>query len=408
MPSLHLLLLAALSIDWTVDPAGGGDFASITAALAAPQVQHGDRLWIAPGEYGTVLVEKAVDLLALPGQRYHAGYVRLHDLGGAPGAALAAMTVQGLTTTTLWIERCAARIELVDVEVGRDGVLPHDPILPMVWGSCVILDAAEVRIAGSVLRGSRQCYPEASSPNPGLLAARSRIAISGSTLAGGDDLGVEFWWSCSAHYPGPPALSAGACELWLSAVELRGGVSSWPGSSNALYLNGGFVDARGSGVELWSSGEATTPAIAGSGSGTLSGITLAPAGLPAWLTSPSPARPLLVAPALADLGGSATVELYAPLGAPALLALSPHADFDPSALPRVGPVWFELAEPYLLHGALGLGESLPSARSFALPADPALAGLSFTLQALVEMCAPGACGAAGTYDLTPPLTTLLH
>jgi hypothetical protein len=371
-------------------------------------VQHGDRLWIAPGEYGDVLVEKAVDLLALPGQRYHAGTVRLHDLGSAPGAALATTTVQGLTTTTLRIEQCAARIELVDVEVGRDGVLPHDPLLQMVWGGCVILDAAEVRIAGSRLRGSRQCYPEASSPQPALIAARSRIAISGSTLAGGDDLGIESWWSCSAHYPSPPALSAGACELWLSAVELRGGASSWPGSANALHLNGGFVDARGSGVELWSSGEVTTPAIAGSGSGTLSGLALAPAGLPACLASPLTARPLLVAPAVADLGGSATVELYAPLGAQALLALSAYADFDLSALPLVGPVWFGLDQPYLLHAATGLGETVPSARSFALPADPALAGLTLTLQALVQMCAPGTCSAAGTYDLTTPLTALVH
>ncbi|MBM3976488.1 MAG: hypothetical protein FJ299_05810 [Planctomycetes bacterium] len=407
MAGLSLVLLAALSTDWKVDPAGGADFTSIAAALAAPEVQDGDRLWIAPGDYGQVFVEKSVDLLALPGQRYHASYVRLRDLGPAAGAA-GTTTVQGLTTTTLRIERCAGRIELVDVEVGIDGVLPHDPILPMVSGSCEIFNAADVRISGSLLRGSRQCYPEASSPEPALLAERSRIAISGSTLEGGNDLGVEYWWSCSPHYPSPPAIRAADCELWLSAVELRGGVTNWPGSSFALYLNGGTLDARGSGAELWSSGQAATAAIAGNGSGTLSGIALAPAGLPAWLTSPSPARPLLAAPAVADLGGSAAVELYAPLGAPALLAISPHAAFDTAALPRLGPVGFDLGQPYLLHPALGLGETVPSTRSFTLPADPGLAGFSFTLQALVQMCAPGVCSPAPEYDLTPLLTALVH
>ncbi|TAJ08201.1 MAG: hypothetical protein EPO68_15670 [Planctomycetota bacterium] len=405
--ALLLLLLLPLTTDWTVDPAGGGDFTSIGAALAAPAVQSGDRLWIAPGEYGFVVVEKAVDLLALPGLRYTANSVLLRDLGAATGAA-GTTTVQGLTTNTLRIDRCAGRIELVDVEVGRDAVLSHDPALPMVAGKCEIFDADDVRIAGSLLRGSRQCYPEASSPKPGLLAARSRIAISNSTLTGGDDLGLEFWWSCSAHYPSPPALSAGACELWLSAVELRGGATNWSGSSNALYLNGGFVDARGTGAELWSSGQAATPAIAGTGKGTLSGIALLPAGLPPWLASPPIARPLLVAPAVADLGGSATVELYAPLGAPALLALSPHPAFAAAVLPRLGPVWFALDQPYVLHAATGLGETVPAARSFALPADPALAGASFTLQALVRMCAPGTCGATPPYDVTPPLTALLH
>jgi hypothetical protein len=210
------------------------------------------------------------------------------------------------------------------------------------------------------------------------------------------------------HYPSPPALNAGACELWLSAVELRGGASSWSGSANALRLIGGYVDGRGSGSELWSSGQAATPAIAGNGTGTLSGVVLMPAGLPPWLTSPLTARPLLAAPAVASLGGSATVEIYAPLGAPALLALSLHAAFAASALPRVGPVWFELGQPYVLLAATGLGETVPAMQSFALPAEPALAGLSFTLQALVQMCAPGTCGAAAPYDVTPPLTALLH
>jgi hypothetical protein len=35
MPGLPLLLLAALASDWTVDPAGAGDFTSINAALDA-------------------------------------------------------------------------------------------------------------------------------------------------------------------------------------------------------------------------------------------------------------------------------------------------------------------------------------------------------------------------------------
>ena len=403
MAILPIVLLAcSLGSDWLVDPAGGGDFTSIQAAIASSAVQPGDRLWIAPGEYGLIPLAKTLDLLALPGQRFHADLVLVKGVAG--------LTIQGLTARYLLIEDVQGRLELLDVEVGRDGVIPGDPLVPMVYGKTSISACPEVVIAGCLLRGTRQCYPEASSPSTALLLSTSRVAISATTILGPDDLGVNaVSATCNAHYPSPPAVSAWNTQLSLSEVSIRGGLSSWAGSGAALWIDGSSLDARGSGVELWSAGHPQSVAITGPGTtGVLSGIQLSPPVQPAWLSSPTELLPLLSAPALADAGGSYTIELWALPGEPAAVLLSAFPALDLQFLAPIGPLWFDPLAPFAAYLELGAGFVQPAARTFTLPSAPALLGSVITLQAFLPPCGTPACSWGGQGSLTPPIAALVH
>jgi hypothetical protein len=402
MAILPLVLLAALTpTDWSVDPAGSGDFTTLQAALAAPQVVDGDRLWIAPGEYGQVLVTKAVDLLALPGQRFSADMLQIQNVNG--------LTVQGLTTRFLSLSDCPGPVDLLDVQVGRDASLPVDPGAPMVYGEMQVWRCDQVLIAGSLLRGTRQCYPEASSPDTALLAVDSRIAISGTTILGGDDLGATGeGWYCSAHYPSPAAISAHRCDLTFSAAILRGAASSWAGSGVALSITDGSLDARGIGSELWTAGHPGSLVITGNSVGSLSAIQLSPPGLPSWLTTPDQPLPLLKAPALAASGGSYTVEFFAPLGMPAAVAVSAVPALDLTNLAGLGALWFDLSAPFALYLEIGLGSSQPARETFQISSSPALLGLPIRLQAYVPPCFGTGCPWGGAGSLTPPLGVLIQ
>jgi hypothetical protein len=396
----HVLLACLLGSDWMVDPAGGGDFVSIQAALASPTVVDGDRLWIAPGEYGLIPLAKSVDLLALPGQRFHADQVLAQGLS--------ALTLQGLTTRFLRIEDVPGRLALLDVEVGRDAVVPIDPILPMVYGQTWINSCDQVLIADCLLRATHQCYPDvSSSTTSALLIGDSRVAISNSTILGSDDLG-GFSGTCSSHYPSAPAVSAWNSDLSLSSVTIQGGISNMVGGS-ALRMNGGHLDARGTGAELWTAGNAAALVVWGTAAqGSLSGIQLSPPTQPAWLVSPSELLPLLRAPALADAGGSYTIQLFAPPGEPAAVLLSAFPALDPVALAPLGALWFDALAPFASYLELGTGFVQPAARTFSIPATPALLGSVITLQAFLPPCGSPACPWGGQGSLTPPTAALLR
>jgi hypothetical protein len=397
-----VLLACLLGSDWLVDPAGGGDFTSIQAAIASSAVQPGDRLWIAPGEYGQISLAKSLDLLALPGQRFHADQVLVQGIAG--------LTIQGLTARYLLIEDVQGRVELLDVEVGRDAVIAGDPTVAMVYGQTQIYRCPEVLMAGCLLRGTRQCYPDYStSPKTALVLEDSRVSIAATTILGPEDLGVTAGvYFCTPHYPSPPALSAHNTQLSLSGVTILGGASNMPGGW-ALRMDGGGLDARGSGVELWSAGQAQTDPIAGTGAtGVLSGIQLSPPTLPAWLSSPTELLPLLSAPALADAGGSYTIELWAPPGEPAAVLLSAFPALDLQVLAPLGALWFDPLAPFASYLELGAGFVQPAARTFTLPSAPALLGSVITLQAFLPPCGTPACSWGGQGSLTPPIAALVH
>jgi hypothetical protein len=406
MAILPFVMLACLNpTDWSVDPAGAGDFLSLSAALAAPQVVDGDRLWIAPGDYGDVLVQKAVDLRAPPGQRF-----RTHKLSIGPVGTL---TIQGLTTDSLDLNGCWDRVNLLDIEVGTEGFyIWMPPGVPLVLGGTSITNCRQVLIAGSVLRGTQQCYDYATHPGTCLAISNARVAISGSTLFGGDDLGL-FYSECNTHYPTPPTITAVQSELTLSSVIVHGGASGYPssaafGSGVALSMVSSNLDARGTGLESWTAGHPGSEVIVGSGQGSLSGIQLSPPGQPAWLRSPSEPLPLLRAPVLAPAGGNFSIELWAPLGEPAAVALSAFPALDPISLSPLGALWLDLNAPMALYLELGAGPGQPATETFSVPSLPALSGLVITLQAFLPPCGTPACLWGGQGSLTPPLAALLQ
>lgn len=406
MTILPLVLLVALNpTDWSVDPAGSGDFTTLQGALAAPQVLDGDRLWIAPGFYGDVLVNKSVDLMALPGQRFQTGHLTISQAQG--------LTVHGLTAQSLSLSGCSGPIDLLGIVVGEEGYYSWmPPGVPLVIGGVEISACDQVLIAGSVLRATQQCYDYANDPGICLSAVNSRIAISGSTLLGGDDLG-QIYSECSTHYPTPPTISLVQSELTLSSVTVNGGLSGYPssvayGSGVALAMNASVLDARGTGLELWTAGHPGSEVIIGSGQGSFSNIQLSPPGLPGWLTTPDQPLPLLRAPALAAAGSSYTVELFAPAGMPAAVALSAFPALNLTAFPGLGALWLDPSAPFALYLEIGQGSTQPAAQTFQISTTPALLGLPIRLQAYLPPCPTPACPWASQGSLTPPLAALIR
>ena len=75
--ALQVLLAASVGAQqtWTVDDDGPADFNEIAQAIASPTVADGDILLVATGSYARFQLDKALDVLALPGQGFWANSI---------------------------------------------------------------------------------------------------------------------------------------------------------------------------------------------------------------------------------------------------------------------------------------------------------------------------------------------
>lgn len=362
----------ALAQSWTVDDDGPADFASIGAAIQAPQVQAGDVLLVFPGEYASFTLDKSLRIVAAAGDPWRAGF-------HAPSCTVRdvdSFALVGLRCRELAIERVSGRGLLDQCQLGEwEQIGDASPWL----GGADIRDCAQLIAQRSSFHGTDACYPYTSElSRPALRVWSSTIAFAQCSFRGGDEAG----WSCYSHYP----TVAAAVELrdgsdaTFAGCSLGAGTGSWGLTAPALRVEDSFARVRGSSRDGLHS---YAPAFAIDGSNaqvSVSGLSIDPPQLPDWVRRLRPAAPVLALAGGDAPGASAFVALRAPLGAPALLAFALAPGFARLA-PGVEPVWLDVHALLALLPLIGQGQEQPSALPLALPADPALAGLAVWVQA---------------------------
>lgn len=375
--------LVAQAHTWTVDDDGPADFASIAAAIAAASVQAGDVLQVAPGHYGVFTLDKSLHVI---GAAAAAPTVFSID-GWEPVRVLdvAAFSLVGMACVRLEIRRVSGAGLLDGCAVGSASM----PSSCQGSGPCVVdtgetlvEDCAQLLVTRSSFRGTDMCYPQGPSVSTdAFIARRSHVALVDCDLEGGG--GVGEGWDCIPHYPSNTValeLEEGS-DVFVAGSTVRGGVGSWVDPPAVRVDATSIVRVRGSTVDLVESLSAA-PALDGApgARATVSGVTLVPPQLPAWVATPQPAEPYVVVSGGDAPGALKHVQLYGPAGAPALLAGSLHAAWIQLAA-DLPALWLDPAALFPLVALQALGQDTPASVPIVLPPDPALSGIALRVQA---------------------------
>lgn len=367
---------------WTVDDDGPADFGSIAAAIAAPQVAAGDVLQVAAGHYGSFTLDKPLHVIGAAGATPTSFWiddftpVRVRDvvefsLVGMACAKLEILRVSGAGS----IDGCAIGTTLSPSVCQVSGPCFVD------WGATLVEDCAQLLVTRSSFRGTDMCYPQGPSESTDAFTARrSRVALVDCYLEGGGAVGEG--WDCLYHYPS----NAVALELeessdvFAAGSTLRGGLGQFADPPAVRVDASSIVRVRGSASHLVESLSAA-PAFGGQpgARATVSGVTLVPPQLPAWVVAPQPAEPYVLVTGGDAPGDSKQVELYGVPGAVAVLCGSLHATWFELA-PDLPALWLDpgaLFPAVVLHA---LGQETPATFALQLPPDPALSGIALRVQ----------------------------
>ena len=353
---------------WTVDDDGPADFNDLQ--LAVDSATRGDVLLIAPGNYGSVVVEQRLALIGTPAGDERVQLDFLHARN-TEATRLLALDVDYLLLADL-----EGPSYLEEVRT-REGAVFHD--VGSAFASRCVFDQSEwggvyVGPAGASVTADSggHCHVEFVDC---VLSGGTGWAQDLSPGVGGTGLEVE-WGS---------ALVSG-CQLeggfGTEGIKFQDGV---PGPGLKVFQ--GSVEVRGSAEHavvgafqsgFWGSQQANAVQLSFNGQASLSGVSLV--GPVTEGTQLNGSRPWLRAQ---RTPGQATLELFGPAGDPAFWVVAGQPDFDESFLPDFGlPLTLDF-DTAIATGLVTLGGSdLPTPVDLALPAHPNFAGFVLPVQAV--------------------------
>jgi hypothetical protein len=352
---------------WSVDPSGAGDFTSVAVAVAS--VAEGDILAIEPGNYGSVVVTKALSLLGNPNQAQRPEFVQL-TVDGAARCDLAHLSIDFL---------------LIKAVPGRSRV---DDCLTSSYAR--FEDVQELFVRGSNLVGQSQ--PNQGEPGASVLATgtQSRVQFVNCRMRGGD--GWVYDLNSGAGAPGVRCLGA---DVRLFGCSLRGGTGANHPFGNdgvggsALLVISGNAELRGSVTDLTvgGPGDATAPQSFGfacdvgpAATAVSSGVSLM--GAVSGALQQVADRPYLHWRGTGGLGSARDLELYGGVGDLGVALLSLGSRYDTSFQPLYGlPLTLDLGSLFLTQNILLQGQDTPASLPFVLPLSAQFAGLAVPTQA---------------------------
>ena len=367
---------------WIVDSNNGPGthFTTLIAAIASPNVSHGDVLELRAGGYVGTTINKGVSIVATGGVSIGSGgtgvEVVITSLPAGTRCTLRGIEIRALPyKSALAITNCAGAVHLDMVTVPVQGILCLAPgvtcsnCASVTVNDCTFhglppLSVADTNlaVAGSILAGANARWSDTiyNASAPGIGAVRSQVTVAFTTVTGGN--GYEFdgrpIWGYF-YWRGMPAI---ACEGGSLSVTGPTGTTLTAGTSPrfepvpAIQLNGVPLVAVDPRVRLLPSH--SSPPITG---------------LPPY----SPYRPVAGLRAQQGANALAATVLGQPGNATILALGLPAVPFATS----LGSIWLDLRATWIVGSGVLAGDTLPLA--VPVPNDPALFGLAVGLQALL-------------------------
>jgi hypothetical protein len=391
------LLLAAASAaqtPWTVNPAGGGDFTDVQAAISSPAVLPGDILLVAPGSYVGFTLDKRLTILGNAGSPpLFFEQVTVQVSGGC--------TLAGLQFLGLRIQNSTGPVLLDEVRVEGEVFAAPD------CHSFRVTSSENVIIQRSVIEGipgGPECV------GPGLTVTGSRVALTDCVVSGGDGLSSAFF--TSSGKPGMH-LFVGA-NILLSGTSVSGGDGGTPadffngfagaGASAMMMEFGSECVARGDGSALLQGGVGGVAAVpgadahwsvSGQGTVTLSGMALDPPALHFTLTviQPSPAQPFLRITGADDgPGAGKSLDVHGPAGNTQLIMVDVQSMLGIFPAKVDGPLYVNPGAAFNIFPVTTIGQATPISVAFHVPNDAGLIGATAVFQGFAQ-----GLGAGGTW-----------
>ena len=376
---------AAAQSTWTVDAAGGADFTSLTAAVAAPQVVDGDTLLVEPAFYGHFTTSKSLAIIGRAG----GGRPWVYDESRIDGAGSA--TIAGIDFQELMCFAVPGRLVIEDCDIGHTGEISDG----LDQDTFRIEGCAEVVVSNALLQGKTGNEREIESP--GCRIRESRVAFVNCTILGGHGGDDGF-----TGFPGQPGLAiessssvtVAGCSVTggdggsglLGVCQTQGG-NGLDVTDSALWLRGNATDVIAGGLDCPSE----NPAFAVLGTDAqivVSGVALQSPAFPfgqTGVTQPSPAEAFLWVGGNPEPGGPRRLNVAGPSGATALLLFSLQPLLAESPKLVGGPLWLDPGAT-LLQLPLGLiGQQLPITVNLPLPTDGHFAGVTAWVQGFLPV-----------------------
>lgn len=370
---------AVAQTKWTVAPTGPADFNSIGAAVSA--VAEGDILLLAPGDYGSVTISKALTLL---GSQDGASRPRFNDLRilNSPWVELYHLEVQGLT-----VENVPRRSRIEDV---------------VTTGRAILTSTGELFMRGCTIRGADgvdQFAVAGLTLSTTFGSGPARVQIVDSTIRGGDAFGEVFPGIAGPPGTGINVTLSASSRLTLIGCDVIGGSRGdnvfFPIAGVALgsVFNAGVVEVRGSsfhglrggslgpglplgGGAAYGGEQSTTALVLGDNVEVLGSLV--------GSVDLVPARPYAQWTGTGGPGSTRTFEVFGPAGDLAVAFFGFGTTYDLSSLAAFGSVLTVDLNTLLLQDSGVLqGQDTALGFGFSVPPTPALVGQALPSQAAV-------------------------
>jgi hypothetical protein len=388
---------------WVVDPAGAGDFSAVEPAVAA--AAPGDTLWILPGDYGSVLLDKRLTFLA--DESLERPKLAALDVLGAESAQ-----VQHLEIGALRLNQ-TGRVLIDDCRIGPGKFWPN------LFGSFLVTGASDLLLCRSEVRGS---YFGADGA-PALLAEQgSIIQVVGSRILGPNVLASDLFKL--SGYGGPALVLRSGAQAWVVDSDLIGGsgqdygvglgFQTGAGGSAASLQSGALLDLRGSSKNQLAGG-LQNPGVPGledgaalfcAGGPNPATAVLGPVELKggvatcAALTFES--RSYLVPEPPSSENPLGRVLCFGPAGQAGLLATSFKFGLSSTPLVAETPLFLDQAALAELLPLVFNGADDPTSFSWMAPSGVLFAGLAYHVQLFELTAAGGMLGANSIAFLLQP------
>ena len=385
------LLWISASQTWTVDDDGPADFSSIVAAVAA--VSPGDTLLVMPGFYQAALIDKELILVGPAGGPRPKVDGEL-TVVGAPSFTLAGFDLENLRVEGVTgrgrVDDCA-----VNGQAGDSGL----------YGTFRIVDCSAVEVSRTTSVGKKDFSTFLSDGSTGLTVEGSHVALVDCVIVGGDGgpTTLEAGYGWEGLYAQESTVQLAGCRVSggdSGDCSLKGGCGQ--GGVGVYASFSASVNVRGSSFHLIQGGVNGTGVVAKALSGsslTWSGVSTL--GSVAGTTHVDPPEPYIAIGGQDGPGLVRRLKLYAPGGTPAVAlgSLGP-ALFDVPVLDG-GQVWIDPGAVFVTTLLITEGQDAAATQDYALPPDPALAGITALFQAAL-------LPSAGAPYLTNPSNVVLR
>lgn len=351
-----LLLLAAVAATWTVDDDGPADFPEPAAAIASPAVQDDDLVVVLPGTYGAFDLHRPLRIVG-------AGSSKPPHVQGVTRVACDRFVLAHLSFGALEIGPAGSGV-LESVAVQAASVGPGRTAL-------LVSDTERLLVSRCLLFGG---FDPAGAGGAALHATGSRLVLAEALAIGGDG-GAAGGDAVIAEASSRVAFAGGAC---LGGSGASAGV--------ALRLSASDADARGraSDALLGGLGSGSVSVRLAGGSTLLLSPEIAVLGVdaagPDDIVLPhAPFAPLMRHHGDDTLGGTGSVTLEGPPGAPALILLS-ESDALVFVPELADPLWID-PDALLFAAWTNLGSTGNTSVPYSIPPATVLAGRGFRFQA---------------------------